>query len=51
LNIDATTLVENAPADPKQVIDWKGAFPESDHGPIWLKALEAGYQERLLGHL
>jgi len=51
LNIDATTLVESAPADLKQVIDWMDAFPESDHGPVWLKALEAGYQERLLGHL
>lgn len=51
LNIDANALVESAPADLKQVIDWMDAFPESDHGPVWLKALEAGYQERLLGHL
>lgn len=51
LTIDASTLVESAPADLKQVIDWMDAFPESDHGPVWLKALEAGYRERLLGHL
>ncbi|HEU5406216.1 MAG TPA: putative inorganic carbon transporter subunit DabA, partial [Nitrospira sp.] len=51
LNIDAITLVESAPADLKQVVDWMEAFPESDHGPVWLKALEAGYQEHLLGHL
>ncbi len=51
LNIDATVLVESAPADLKQVIDWIEAFPESDHGPVWLKALEAGYQEHLLGLL
>ena len=51
LTIDATTLVESAPTDLKQVVDWMEAFPESDHGPVWLKALETGYQERLLGHL
>ena len=27
------------------------AFPESDHGPVWLKAFEAGYQDPLLTHL
>ncbi len=51
LSIDATTLVESPPADLKQVVDWMEAFPESDHGPVWLKALEAGYQELLLGQL
>ena len=51
LNIDATALVESAPADLKQVVDWMEAFPESSHGPVWLKALEAGYQEQLLRRL
>ncbi|HWV44749.1 MAG TPA: DUF2309 domain-containing protein, partial [Nitrospira sp.] len=51
LRIDATVLVESAPVDLKQVVDWMEAFPESDHGPVWLKALEAGYQEQLLGRL
>jgi uncharacterized protein YbcC (UPF0753/DUF2309 family) len=51
LSMDATTLVESTPADLKQVVDWMEAFPESDHGPVWLKALEAGYQEQLLGRL
>jgi uncharacterized protein YbcC (UPF0753/DUF2309 family) len=27
------------------------AFPESDHGPVWLKAFEAGYEQRLLEKL
>ena len=27
------------------------AFPESDHGPVWLKALETAYQQRLLAQL
>ncbi len=51
LDIGAPALIESAPADLKQVVDWMEAFPESDHGPIWLKALEAGYQEHLLGCL
>ena len=51
LNIETTALVESAPADLKQVVDWMEAFPESDHGPVWLKALESGYQEQLLGQL
>ena len=40
-----------APRRPEAILDWMEAFPESDHGPVWLKALEAGYQEHLLGHL
>ena len=51
LNIETTVLTECAPADLKQLVDWMEAFPESEHGPVWLKALEAGYQEQLLGHL
>lgn len=51
LDIEATALVTCTPADLKQVIDWIEAFPESDHGPVWLTALEAGYQEQLLGQL
>jgi uncharacterized protein YbcC (UPF0753/DUF2309 family) len=51
LNIDATALVDSTPADLKQVVEWMEAFPESDHGPVWLKALEAGYQEQLLSQL
>jgi uncharacterized protein YbcC (UPF0753/DUF2309 family) len=34
--------------DLKQLIEWMEGFPESDHGPVWLKAFEAGYQEHLL---
>ncbi|HMS82365.1 MAG TPA: DUF2309 domain-containing protein [Nitrospira sp.] len=48
LTIDAQALLESSPADLKHVIDWMEAFPESDHGPVWLTALEAGYQEQLL---
>jgi len=48
LKIDKSALIETPAADLKQVVDWMEDFPESDHGPVWLKALEAGYQEHLL---
>ncbi len=51
LEIPTDTLLEISPSDLKQVVDWIDAFPESDHGPVWLKAFEAGYQENLLGSL
>ena len=51
LDIDAAQLAECSPTDLKQVVDWMEAFPESDHGPVWLKAFEAGYHEQLLGKL
>ncbi|MEO5865349.1 MAG: DUF2309 domain-containing protein [Nitrospiraceae bacterium] len=48
LKIDAAQLAGCSPPDLKQVVDWMDAFPESEHGPVWLKAFEAGYQEQLL---
>ena len=45
-------VLANAPSnDLRQLIEWMEAFPESDHGPVWLKALEAGYQKRLLNQM
>ncbi|HKQ35488.1 MAG TPA: putative inorganic carbon transporter subunit DabA, partial [Nitrospiraceae bacterium] len=51
LDIDKAQLIDGAPADLKQIVEWIDAFPESDHGPVWLKAFEAGYHDRLLGQL
>ena len=51
LHIDPAALLDSSPVDLKQLVDWMKAFPESDHGPVWLKAFEAGYQDRLLGTL
>ncbi len=48
LQIDAAQLADASPADLKQLVDWMEAFPESDHGPVWLKAFEAGYHESLI---
>ena len=44
-------MVESDPQALKQAIEWIEAFPESDHGIVWLKAFEAGYHEPLLGQL
>ena len=51
LSIDPAALLDSSPTDLKQLVDWMNAFPESDHGPVWLKAFEAGYLDRLLGQL
>ncbi len=51
LDIEPAALLDSPPADLQQLVDWMNAFPESDHGPVWLKAFEAGYQDRLLGTL
>jgi uncharacterized protein YbcC (UPF0753/DUF2309 family) len=51
LKIDPAALLDSSPTDLKQLVDWMEAFPESDHGPVWLKAFETGYQDQLLGKL
>ncbi len=51
LEIEPARLTETAPADLKHLVDWMDAFPESDHGPVWLKAFEAGYHDSLLGQM
>ncbi len=51
LEIVPTLLMEGAPADLRQLLDWMDAFPESEHGPAWLKAFEGGYQDHLFGML
>ena len=49
--INPVVLTDTVPSDLKQLIDWMEAFPESDHGPVWLRAFEARYQERLLSQI
>ncbi|MEW6543355.1 MAG: DUF2309 domain-containing protein [Nitrospirota bacterium] len=51
LEIAPETLLDASPEDLAGLVEWMEAFPESDHGPVWLKAFEAGYHERLLGQL
>lgn len=51
LEIVPTVLLDGAPNDLAVLVGWLDGFPESDHGPIWLKAFEAGYHEQLIGML
>ena len=51
LEIVPTVLFEGPPSDLRVLLGWMEAFPEAAHGPIWLKALEAGYHEHLFGML
>ncbi|HMP53997.1 MAG TPA: Na-translocating system protein MpsB, partial [Candidatus Melainabacteria bacterium] len=37
--------------DLQKLLDWLDEFPESEHGPVWLEAYEAGYQEKLIEQL
>ncbi len=51
LGIEMAHLSQCSATDLRQLVDWMEAFPESEHGPVWLKALEASYQEHLLHEL
>ncbi|MBH0190024.1 MAG: DUF2309 family protein, partial [Nitrospira sp.] len=51
LGIDDGALLESRASEFKQAIEWIETFPEAEHGPVWLKAFEAGYHEPLLGQL
>lgn len=48
LCISAETLSQSPLENLKQLMSWIDATPERNHGPIWLEAFEAGYQETLL---
>ncbi len=51
LVIPANVLLQTPPDSLKILSDWIEAFPESAHGPVWLQAYEAGYQEQLLSRI
>jgi uncharacterized protein YbcC (UPF0753/DUF2309 family) len=51
LDLNESVVMATAPQDLAVLAQWMDAFPESAHGPVWLKAFEAGYQEHLLGRL
>ncbi len=51
LRIAPTTLMDASPDCLQMLLDWLDAWPESEHGPVWQKAFEAGYQEDLLSKI
>ena len=48
LQIDAALLAASPVETLSTLLHWLDEFPESAHGPVWLKAFEAGYREHLL---
>ena len=48
LDIAPTGLADAPPEKLQIILDWIDAFPEDEHGPVWLKAFEAGYRQDLL---
>ena len=51
LEIAPSLLMQTAPVELRLVLDWLDGFPESEHGPVWLNAFEAGYREQLIDRL
>lgn len=51
LEIGPETLLKAAPKELKKLEAWLHEFPLSEHGPIWLKAFEAGYHEEIMGEI
>ena len=51
LGLNESVVTVTSPNDLAVLVEWMDAFPESAHGPVWLRAFEAGYQERLLKEL
>ena len=51
LDLEPALLLQAQPAQLRSLLGWIDEFPEEEHGPIWLTAFEAGYQEQLLDKL
>jgi uncharacterized protein YbcC (UPF0753/DUF2309 family) len=51
LDLVPTVLLEGAPEHLAMLARWMDEFPESAHGPVWLKAFESGYHDLLFGQL
>jgi uncharacterized protein len=51
LDLEPALLTQTQPSNLRVLLDWVDGFPEGEHGPVWLKAFEAGYREQLLEKL
>ena len=51
LGLTPAALEKGAPEQLNQLLQWLSDFPESEHGPVWLEAYEAGYLDDLIGKL
>ncbi|MGR3177388.1 MAG: DUF2309 domain-containing protein [Candidatus Anammoxibacter sp.] len=51
LGISPSLMTEADPEELRVLLEWLDAFPESNHGAVWLKAFETGYREQLIDKL
>ena len=51
LGLPPAALEKVATEQLDQLLQWLNDFPESEHGPVWLEAYEAGYLDDLIGKL
>jgi len=51
LSLPPSALEDASSEELSQLLTWLNDFPESEHGPIWLKAHEKGYADNLVGQL
>ena len=51
LELEPALLTQTQQSNLRLLLDWMDGFPETEHGPVWLKAFETGYQEQLLDKL
>jgi uncharacterized protein YbcC (UPF0753/DUF2309 family) len=51
LRVDPALLVRTESATLATLLEWLARFPESEQGPVWLKAFEARYREQLFEKL
>ncbi|MGE5217116.1 MAG: DUF2309 domain-containing protein [Chloroflexota bacterium] len=51
LALEPALLTQTQPSNLALLLKWIDDFPEAEHGPVWLKAFEAGYREQLLDRL
>lgn len=51
LDIPLQDFLESAPEALDSLLEWVDQFPESQHGPTWLKAFESSYLKGFVKHL
>ena len=51
LDIDPDSLADASTETLGTLLDWLEAFPLTEHGPTWLRALEAGYHQDVLSQI
>lgn len=51
LQISTKELEASEPDALQRLLNWMDEFPETEHGPVWLVAHEATYQEKLIQKL